>query len=288
MRTLVLTRLSPLLAAAALVVTASDAQTVRSAAGLAATDIQAAVDQYRLDLGNLNPNNPGSFGSGRREINWDAVPDAFSSPNAFPGDFFNQNFAPRARGVLFSTPGTGFQVSADDDNPTMAPKDFANIDPSYLGEFEAFSPQRLFTPIGSNQTRVDFFIPGSNTPATTRGFGSIFSDVDLANETRMEYFDAGGQLLFTALVPAAGIGHQTFSFVGVSYVDPVVAYVIITTGNEDLADGVLDDPEGDGRVVPTDLVVMDDFIYGEPVPEPSSLMLLGGGLLAFGRRLFRR
>ncbi|TWT45520.1 hypothetical protein RAS1_19460 [Phycisphaerae bacterium RAS1] len=288
MRFPTLTRLSPALAAAAFAASAADAQTVRQAAGLAAADIQAAVDQYRLDLGALNPNNPGSFGSGRREINWDAVPDAFAAPNAFPADFFNQSTPGRARGVLFGTPGTGFQVSADADNPTATPKDFANIDASYLGEFEAFSPERLFTSLGSNVTRVDFFIPGSNTPATTRGFGSVFSDVDLANETKIEYFDSNDQLIFTALVPAAGIAHQSFSFTGVSFVDAMVAHVIITSGDENLADGVVDDPEGDGRIVPVDLVVMDDFIYGEPVPEPSSLLLLAGGLLAFGRRMLGR
>jgi type II secretory pathway pseudopilin PulG len=54
---------------------------VQQAAGTSAAAIQSAVDAYRADLGTLNPNVAGSFGSGRREINWDGVPDAFSAPN---------------------------------------------------------------------------------------------------------------------------------------------------------------------------------------------------------------
>ena len=52
----------------------------------------------------------GDFGGLRREINWDGVGDAFADPNALPGNFFNVN---SPRGVVFSTPGTGFLVSAN-------------------------------------------------------------------------------------------------------------------------------------------------------------------------------
>src|SRR4030095_12515735 len=67
----------------------------------------------------------GSFGGVRREINWDGVPDMFSAPNNLPADFFNVN---SPRGVVFSTPGTGFQVSA---NAGIAPIDFGNINATY-------------------------------------------------------------------------------------------------------------------------------------------------------------
>src|SRR5215218_103219 len=63
----------------------------REAAGANAAAIQGAVDQFRADLGTLNPNNGQSFKSGRREINWDGVPDNFSAPNFMPNDFFNIN-----------------------------------------------------------------------------------------------------------------------------------------------------------------------------------------------------
>src|SRR5262249_3048881 len=126
-----------------------------SAAGGDPASIQTGVDAYRSALGTLNPNVPGSFGSGRREINWDGVPDNLAAPNNLPPNFFNVN---SPRGVVFSTPGTGFQVSANDG---VAPVRFGNINPTYPNTFQTFSPQRLFAPLGSNLTNVDFFIPGS-------------------------------------------------------------------------------------------------------------------------------
>jgi hypothetical protein len=62
----------------------SAAPVVFEASGASPADIQASVDDFRAFLGVLNPNVPGSFPSGRREINWDGVPDAFSAPNNLP------------------------------------------------------------------------------------------------------------------------------------------------------------------------------------------------------------
>jgi hypothetical protein len=98
---------------------------------------QATVDNFRTALGALNPNVVGSLGTGRREINWDGVPDALSAPNNLPANFFNVN---SPRGVVFSTPGTGFQVSAN--AATATPVEFGNINASYPGLFKTFSPQR--------------------------------------------------------------------------------------------------------------------------------------------------
>lgn len=108
-----------------------------SAAGSTAADIQGTVDAFRNTLGALNPNVATSFTSGRREINWDGVPDAFAAPNSLPGDFFNVT-APA--GVVLSTPGAGFQVSAAPGNPTNTPVRFGNLDPSY--------PQSLYDILG--------------------------------------------------------------------------------------------------------------------------------------------
>src|SRR2546425_4904117 len=95
---------------------------VRSAGGSNNTaSIQAAVDAFRADLGVLNPNEPGSYLTGRREINWDAVPDDRSATNHLPAGFFNAPSAPRARGVVFGTTGRGFEVSADSSNPNATP-----------------------------------------------------------------------------------------------------------------------------------------------------------------------
>ena len=74
--------------------TASAAIVVFSASGADSASIQSTVDSYRTALGALNPNVAGSFGSGRREINWDGVPDALAAPSTsaafadgFGGDF---------------------------------------------------------------------------------------------------------------------------------------------------------------------------------------------------------
>jgi hypothetical protein len=229
-----------------------------SASGSDAASIQATVDAYRTALGTLNPNVAGSFASGRREINWDGVPDALAAPNLLPANFFNVN---SPRGVVFSTPGTGFQVSA---NAGVAPVRFDNINATYSSTFITFSPQRLFTALSSNIVDVNFFVPGSTTPATTSGFGAVFTDVDLASTTSIEYFDAVGTSLGTFFVPAANNG---LSFLGVLFnAGERIGRVRITSGNAAL--GPNDNPPG------TDVVVMDDFIYAEPqgavTPTPTA------------------
>lgn len=256
-----------------------------SASGSSAADIQGAVDDFRTQLGALNPNEVGSFGSGRREINWDGVPDAVSAPNNLPPDFFNVN---SPRGVVFSTPGSGFQVSA---NEGVAPVNFGNIDPSYSDVFTPFSEQRLFTALDSNTVFVDFFVAGTGTDALTQGFGAVFSDVDLAETTSMEYFDGTGASLGSFFAPAVPEEDASLSFLGVLFTEgAIVSQVEITNGNSALGLG-LNDGElfNDSGVL--DLVVMDDFIYGEPVaaaqevPEPSTFALMGLVLAGlFGRK----
>jgi hypothetical protein len=223
----------------------------------------------------LNPNVAGSFGSGRREINWDGVPDQFAAPNNLPPNFFNVN---TPRGVVFTTAGTGFQVSANAVNPTSTPVLFGNINPSYPSLFQTFSPQKLFTALGSNVLDVDFFVPGSTTPALPRGFGSVFTNVTLPNTTSLTFFDSNNASLGTFFAQPGGT--QSLSFLGVDFGSDVVSRVEITNGNAALGPN-----QGPG----VDLVVMDDFVYGEPVsavPEADTLTLLAGTLLGLG--LLRR
>ena len=256
--------------------TAFGAPIVRQACGANAAGIQATVDQFRTDLGALNANVVGSFPSGRREINWDGVPNASAAPNNLPADFFNVN---SPRGVVFSTPGTGFQVSA---NAGIAPIEFDNINATYSATFTTFSPQRLFTALGSNVLDVNFFVPGSTTPATTSGFGSVFTDVDVATATSIQYFDAQGVSLGTFLIGSSSSGG--LCFLGVFFNGGQrVGRVRITSGNTSL--GPNDAPAA------VDVVVMDDFIYGEPqggvaptptatpttVPPTSTPTVTGGG-----------
>lgn len=249
--------------------------TVFSSAGTDA-EVTAAVNAYRaaLGVGASNANIAGSFLSGRREINWDAVPDAFSAPNVFPGAFFNGPATGRARGVEFSTPGTGFETSANAVNPTSTPINFGDIDSSYVSVFRPFTAQRLFTPVGSNVMEIRFFIPGqSSTRATVSGFGAVFSDVDLAGSTRINYFDQTGSIIGSVSAPPSGAGSGGFSFVGALFTHGEKIWrVSITTGTQPLGAGVLDDPAHG-----VDLVVMDDFLYGEPVTSTHPQRFASGG-----------
>jgi hypothetical protein len=264
-------------AALAMLPAIAQGQNVFSAVGDFAT-IEASRDAFRVAVGGGTTAVGGTGNSlfvdangARREINWDAVPDSLSSPNAFPADFFNQvSPGARARGALFRTPGTGFEVSA---RSGIAPIQFDNINPGYSANFSDFSPQRLFTAIGSNIVDVDFFKAGDPTQiGVVSAFGVIFSDVDLANTTSIEYFDLQGNSLGTYYAPAQ-VGDETFSFLGVQFGDAVVRRVRITNGNSPLGASINDQ---DGN--PIDLVVMDDFLYSEPqtVPEPGSVALLTG------------
>jgi len=132
---------------------------------------------------------------------------------------------------------------------------FGNINPTYVDVFKTFSPERLFSPIGSNIVDMTFRVPGTDAPALTRGFGAVYTDVDL-ERTDFEYFDSAGNSLGKFPVPVANNG---LSFLGVAFDTPIVARVRIAYGNVALG------PDDGGE---TDVAVMDDFIYGEPVPYP--------------------
>ncbi len=236
--------------------------TIRVGSGANPAEIQAVVGQFRADvsLGGGNNTTNGPFATGRREINWDAaVADPVQSPNLMPFNFFNSNLR---RGAEFTTPdGKGFLLSrrnaADPNDPNRL---FGDIDPSYAGTFSTFSPLRIFAVQGGVITDVHFFVPGEPArPATVNGFGAVFSDVDRAGATFMEFYDLAGKLVRKLHVPAGRGADKSLSFAGATFDDDRIALVRIVTGTHALAPG-----RRDGRSV--DLVVMDDFIYGEPQP----------------------
>jgi len=226
-------------------VTPPPVPTVISATG----DITAKVVEYRALLG--DPSNGGTAGeqpAGRREISWDgAGANPFNNRNDFPAAFFNTNVK---SGAVFTTPGTGFR------NDSLR---FSEVNATYAAEFSEFSPTKVFSPIGSNVMDVDFQIAGQPTPALVTGFGAVFSDVDAAAATTIELFDVNGKSLARIAAPvrsdAAGL-----SFVGAKFAEAIVARVRITLGTGVLGAATNDISAGG----PVDLVVADNFIYGEP------------------------
>jgi hypothetical protein len=222
----------------------------------AAGDITAALDEFRALLGEPRNTTPGPHAAGRREIRWDGVPAAFTNNDDFPFDFFGATGAAdpdgRKLGNLYFTNGRGFRVS---DN------DFVDIDASYDAEFNAFSPAKTFAAAGSNTMEVLFRVPGTNVPAIVNGFGAVFSDVDKNHAAILEFFDARGKRIAKVAAPRRTDDFGA-SFAGVVFDFPVVARVVITSGDAALQAGVLD-RSASGKA---DLIVMDDFLYGEPQP----------------------
>jgi hypothetical protein len=236
--------------------------TFREGIGATPLLLQPVVDQFRIDLGGGNVAGPnGSFGGLRREINWDGVPNANAAPNNLAADFFNTT---SPRGVLFSTAGTGFRVSADALNPPIL---FGELNPTYPATFQTFSPERIFTPLGNNVMEVSFRVPGTSTPATVRGFGAVFTDVDITGSTKLEFFNSAGTLIFSRTV-LPNPGSQGLSFLGASFASGApIARVRITAGNAAL--GPIDNPPA------TDIVAMDDFLYAEPQAVPAPIVVTG-------------
>jgi hypothetical protein len=247
------------LALLALAAPANAAVTVREASGPDAAAIQPAVDAFRADAGEPAFTGTGSpVRGGRSEIDWEDVSDDLSSPHGFQPDFYLWREQPR--GVLLSTPGTGFQVSADSSNPTATPVEYGNIDPAYPLQFETFSGERLFTPLGSTVTVVEFYelqYLAPPHPALTNAFGAVFTNVDALGESRIELIDALGRTIADVNVPPAA-GDETLSFLGISVGESKIARVRITSGDTPLA---MNASGGDETV-------LDDFIYGVPIPDP--------------------
>ena len=210
-------------------------------------DILPTVNEFRDLLGTLNLNIAGEQPGGRREVNWDGVGAANTNNEAFPGNFFNVT---SPRGVLFSTPSGLFRISNNG---------YTDINPNYAGEFNVFSPPRLFVARGSTITDVNFVVAGSNTPATVTGFGAVFCDVGRANSTKIEFYDADGNLLLNVKAPRRS-DDKGLSFVGAIFQSRIVARVRVISGDTPI--GPDDNVHGAGKK--HDVVAMDDFIYGEP------------------------
>lgn len=188
------------------------------------------------------------------QIDWDNP----NVPFHLPGDFFNKEVT---RGLIMSTSGGQFRVS----NP-QHPRDdrFDSILPRSVSEqFVRFSHPRLFSPLHSNVFTGFFRIPGNNKQASVSGFGAIFVDVDAVDESFIEYFDKQGCLIDRVFVRPRNRG---LSFVGLTVLGnhgliPAIHRIRVTLGTISLQDFADQYTPGNS---PGDVVVMDDFIYGEP------------------------
>jgi hypothetical protein len=212
-------------------------------------DITASVLGFRALLG--EPNNGTTAGeqtAGRREIGWDgAGANPFNNRNDFPADFFNQQ---SKSGAVFTTSGTGFR-----NDSTL----FVDVDASYGTQFNFFSANRIFSPVGSAEMDINFRVAGEATPGVVTGFGIVFVDVDKEGTTSIEPFDRNGKSLGVFKAPVRSDA-KGLSFVGVKFDNPIIARVRIRAGDAALLPGRKDLTAGGTA----DLVVMDNFLYGEP------------------------
>ena len=211
-------------------------------------NIAAKVDEFRNLLGPSNGGTAGEQVTGRREINWDgAGANPFDNRNDFPANFFNSNV--KAGGV-YTTDGTGFRNDSTK---------FSEINPTYATQFNFFSANKIFAPVGSNKVDQLFQVAGQPTPAVTRGIGVVFSDVDLADKTTIQLFAQDGSSLGTYSAPVRS-DDAGLSFLAVSFDTPIIARARITLGTGALRADVNDISSGGAL----DLVVFDNVIYGEP------------------------
>lgn len=212
-------------------------------------DINVKITEFRNQLGSLN--NTTGMTTGRREINWDGVPDALNGLK-LPGDFFNPTAAGSTeslqRGVVYG----GF-------NDAMVSKSgFDEVNVEASSEFVAFSGNKNFGVVNASKWPVTFQVAGQSTAANIRAFGAVFVDVDKANSTFIEYFNGSTSLGRFFVEPHTAA--SSFSFLGVYFPEAIVTDVVISHEGK-LNDGEKDFTQGGTK----DLVVLDDFIYSEPL-----------------------
>ena len=231
-----------------------ETQQVVQGAGANAAGLQATVDDFRARLGANNGVAAATTG-GRREVNWDGIPQASLDP--FPGSFFSTT---SPRGIVFSTPGSRMKVNGDPGSASFLFADVTALLPNGQPwgpvEFGTFSPSRFFATMYSNITDVTFTVPGGSVPATVSAFGVVLVDVDVAEATRLEFYDRDAQLFYRHVVPVAGATSKGLSFVGVQLSRPA-ARVRIIAGTHPV-NAPFQNPPPDG-------VGIDDVIVAEPV-----------------------
>lgn len=265
---------------------AGQAQTIFSGSGTTgATD---ALNAFRVGLGGVNNGGGPATTTGRREINWDGI--------ALNGTDFGGNTTVIDLGKTVGIPANRFQArgALNDGIFAVSGDGFASVNPGTAGHFPAFSPNKTFAMFNGNTIGMSFVLASAPTSvpvfAATRGFGAIFLDVNTPNTSSIEYFH-NTKSLGKYFVPVGGPGEA--EFLGVLFDNPLITSVKMTVGTDTLFsfDGTNFTPGGaEDLAHGRDLVVTDDFIYGETqvTPEPPSVILFGAGIAAMGFQAWRR
>jgi hypothetical protein len=222
----------------------------------ASGDISSSMNQFRQVLGSTLNTTPGAVG-GHREINWDGVPDSLMGQQ-LPARFFNPvgnepALVNRQRGLVYApTPAPGGLMVSN--------TRFSTVNGEAASEFAAFSGDKTFANISNSLWQIDPEVPGQNLAATVKGFGIVFSDVDEDSSTFIEFFNEN-RSLGKFFVPKHD-ATSSFSFLGVHFKNEKVTSIKV--GHEGfLASGEKDITQGGTK----DLVVLDDFMYDEPVKK---------------------
>jgi hypothetical protein len=215
-------------------------------------DITSDVTAFKSSLGNLNTTT--GVTGGRREINWDAVPDSFALNN-MPVNFFNPTGATAnialQRGFEYDVAGN-FRVSKDG---------FAELKTEAIADVQPFSGTKTFANTGAAAWPVGFKVAGQNTEAAVSAFGVVFVGVNLENTSYIEPFSGDKSLGKFFAKPYNNISRH--SFVGVRFAGSIITSVKIVHGNGEISSAEKDITNGGTK----DLVVLDDIIYSEPVQQ---------------------
>ncbi len=217
-------------------------------------DISTKLNEFRQLLGAALNTTTGQT-SGRREINWDGVPDQFAL-QSLPANFFNPTESGSQqslqRGFVYQSSGD-FRVSA---------AGFKEVNASAAAEFASFSGNKSFANVSSALWTTSFQVAGQLTAATVKGFGVVFTDVDAANTSSLEFFDTNDKSLGKFFAPVHD-NSSPHSFLGVQFSNARISKIKIAHGNGALIAGGKDISDGGLN----DLVVLDDFLYDEPLAK---------------------
>mmetsp|Transcript_14532 Transcript_14532/g.58956 ORF Transcript_14532/g.58956 Transcript_14532/m.58956 type:complete len:259 (-) Transcript_14532:152-928(-) len=207
-----------------------------------------SFEHFRGLLGGLNNgNDAGPLPSGHRQINWDAGIVPFDFPRKFFADTVDRGMSVFSKKNKFAVSGPAPDNVSD--------RRFSTINHTESKTFKAFSKKRLFTPLRETVFWTKFSVPGTNKRALVQGFGAVFVGVDLPKTTRMVAYDKNDCILAEEYVDAYAGG---MSFLGFYFKRPIIARVAFYLGNQPI------DYPYCGTSCGEDVVVMDDFLYGEP------------------------